>query len=481
MRGSLANMIICGICLNLMGCFSARHCSDKIALECTDFSENVSSALCSSAFTPGCGPSECWWQMFGDAQLDRLMEIGLACNPDIKVAQARINLAYQSALESRSALLPYFDLFGSYSRQKNSLYDVGIPAFVPLVEGDNLYYNTATTLLRATYEVDVWGKNRNNYYASLGLLQAQIADKAQAKLILSASIAEGYFNLQNHLVQLALLKEQIDAKKWAYKLLHERFYRGIDDEFFVYIFDSEIATLEDNYAKLEGVIDVDKHTLAALVGNVAAGGEICCDMVARYDVPVELPSCLPIDFLARRPDIMASLWTIQSRGYDIKVAKARFFPSLDLAGDIGSIAFLVSKFFSDPAIAILGEAMSTLPLYTGGQLPAKLGQAQAGIEIAVEQYNQTLLTAIKDVEDALTNLRANDKRLTQIKEAVKDSQSLYNLTNQKYEHGIESNVRALNARASLYSQKVLESQIQLDRMNSIVEVIRSIGGGYRGC
>lgn len=481
MRASLAKIMICGICLNLTGCFSARHCNDKLVLECTDFCENIESALSSNAFTAGCAPSDCWWKMFGDDQLSHLMEVGLACNPDIKVAQARIDLAYQKALETRSPLLPYLDIFGSYSRQKNSLYDIGIPAFVPLVEGDNLVYNTATTLLRASYEVDVWGKNRNAYFSSLGLLQVQIADKAQARLILSASIAESYFNLQNHLNQLALLKEQLDAKKGAYDLLYKRFYRGIDDEFFVYIFDSEVSTLEDDYAKLAGVIEVDRHALAALVGNIAGGEQVCVEMVACYDAPVELPASLPLDFLARRPDIMASLWTIQSKAYGIKVAKARFFPSFDLAASVGSAAFVVSKFFSNPAITIFGEAASVLPLYTGGELMAQLGQSQANIEIAVEQYNQILLAAIKDVEDALTNLRANDQRLIKIQEAVRDSAELYKLTDQKYQHGIESNVRALNARSSLYSQKVLESQIQLDRMNSIVEVIRSIGGGYRGC
>ncbi len=432
----------------------------------------------------GSAPSQSWWEMFEDPQLNHFVDLGLVCNPDIKLAQARIDYAYQQALEDRARLLPTFELFGSYYRQKESAYDIGIPAFVPLVIGKNLYFNTAAALLRGSYEVDLWGKNRNRYYADLGMLQAQIADKAQARLTLAAAIVETYFNLQNHLNQYEILVRQYEAKKMAYTLLYQRFYHGMDDEFFVYIFDKEASDIQDNIEIIKGIIESDRHAFAALVGNVASccneSGEICVELSASYMKRVELPTCLPIDLLARRPDVIAALWVIQSKSYGIKVAKAQFFPNLDLSAFIGSTSFLVTKFFTYPALKLFGDAQSRLPLYTGGALSANLGKAQADIEIAVERYNQTLLTAVKNVEDAMTSLKTADNRMGKIKEAVKDSRDLYELTNQKYQHGIDSNVRAMNALSNLDSQLLLESEIQLARMVAIVDVIRSIGGGYCG-
>ncbi|MCH9609524.1 MAG: Outer membrane protein OprM [Chlamydiales bacterium] len=474
MRISVAKWGILGIALNLVGCFSARSCSDCFELSRTDLCENVEQSLASSSFIEGDYPNRSWWEIFCDPQLNCLVEIGLKESPNIKVAQARINLAYEEAIETRAKLLPYFDLLTSYSRQRESLYDIGIPAFVSLVEGDNLFFNTATTLLRGSYEVDIWSKNRNQYYSDLSLLQARMTEKAEAELILASAISKTYFNLQNHLTQREILAKQLKAKKEAYDLLNERFYRGMGDEFFVYIFDREVALIQDDLIQMEGMIEMDHHALAALVGQSV---EIDTP-TAHFEKRLQLPSTIPFDLLSRRPDVKSSLWMIQSKGYDVKVAKARFFPNLDLSAFVGSTAFLVSKFFSPSALKLFGDAASVLPLYTGGELRAKLGQSQASLDLSVDQYNQTVLLAVQEVSDAMTKLRTSDQRLIKVDRSVADSEALYDLSRQKYTHGIDTNIRVLNALSNVYIQQLLQSEIQLNRMISIVEVIRSIGGGY---
>ncbi len=466
-------------------CFSARPCSEPIVLQNTDLCENVASGLQSQSFEHGEIPSERWWEMFSDCQLSHLIDLGLSCQPDIKLATARIKLAYEGALEARSALLPHFDLFTSYNRERNSLYEItGLPAFVPLAEGDNLLFNTATILLKATYELDIWGKNRNRYYSQLSNLQGSIADRAQAELVLASTIAQTYFNLQSHLEQVQILEESVAAKTGSYDLLRQRFFHGMADEFFVYITDAEVTALQDQLEVMRGMVEMDRHALAQLVGNVASccneSGEICVALTAHYCGALPFPCSLPIDLLARRPDVVSQIWNVQASGYEVKVAKARFFPSFDLLAQLGSASFFVSRVFTNPALNIAGEAVSTLPLYTAGELRARLGQAQQTLEIAVESYNQTVLLAVKEVSDAITAVKTADRRYGAVSKGLRDSEALYGLTCDKVSHGIESRVLLYNALSNVYAHKLLESDVTLARNVAIVDVIRSIGGGYCG-
>jgi len=469
---------ILSLLLLLTGC--SPHCfrGRTLDLHCTNICENVYEAFESDSVCEGVYPGEDWWTFFQDPQLDQLIEYSLACHPDIKIAEARILMANEEAIEARSALYPHFYLLGDIFREKLSL-------FASRTQGNTAleYITEATTYLStASYQLDIWKKNRNTYYAAIDEMVAQVADYEEAKLLLSTTIASVYFDLQYNLELLRIAQERLKAREELYSLLLQRFENGVISEFNLYETDTEVQMIRDLIFQQEGLIQIDKHALAALVGNVTCGSvQLAVEPAAVFDTPLPLPSSLPIDLLTRRPDVTAQKWRIEASCLDIKVAKANFFPSIDLLGYIGFSSFKLAELFTYQAMNWIGEATGSLPLFTANKLQAKLGIAREALEIAVETYNQIVLNAVQQVSDALTNLTTADARLGALSKSVRDAEALYSLTNQQFENSIADRIAVLNAVENVLVQEQLEVVVQLDRFQSAVSLIQAIGGGYYDC
>ncbi len=457
--------------LPLSSCFRHSYRAQPYNLCQTDLGERVADAgLVEGEF---CGP---WWNFFQDPQLSRFIELSLACHPDIRIADARIRLACNQARIVKSSLFPHIFAIADVERQKIS--DLGT-GFVPGLP--DLFTQTTVELASAVFELDIWQKNRSHYLAALDHMRAEIAGFEEAKLLLSTTIAAVYFDLQMHLARKEIGELRVKAKKELLDLHKQQFDKGIASEFRLYQVDSELQFLKDQLYLIEAQIAIDEHALAALVGNIGCGAEFSCVPNARFDEPFPLPATLPIDFLLRRPDITAKKWLVEAACYDIKAARANFFPRIDLMGWLGFQSIKIEKLFRGAQLIALGEATATLPLFMAGKLTAQLGVAREDLEIAIENYNQNVLDAVKQVSDALSNLTISIEREKSIKKAVKDTAQLLSLTRQKFENAIETKLSVLNAVENYYYQKDLEAQIQLARYASAVELIRAIGGGYHEC
>ncbi len=464
--------------LLITGCTPCCYRSKPIELCCTDLQENVCDAFETTSVCEGYYPNEAWWTFFQDPQLNNLIELSLANHPDIKLAEARILRAQEEAIETRSALLPHFFLYGDLTREKLSQF-----ASRTLGATGLQYITEATSYLTsASYELDIWNKNRNRFYASLDEVCAQIADYEEAKLLLSTTIASVYFDLQYNLELLKIAKRRLQAREELYALLRQRFDNGVISQFHLYETDTEVQAIKDLIFQQEGMIEVDRHALAALIGNVTCGfGELCKEPSALFKTPLPLPPALPIDLLARRPDVTAAKLRVEASCFDVKVARANFFPKIDLLGYIGFTSFKLAEFFTKRALEWIGDAVGLLPLYTGQQLEAKLGIAREDLEIAIEEYNQTVLNAIQQVSDALTELVTADKRLSALSQSVEDAVALYNLTDQRFQNGVDNQISVLNGLENVLVQEELETVVQLDRFQAAVALIRAIGGGYYDC
>lgn len=465
--------------LFLTGCAPYCYRARPFELACTDLEENVQRAFHTSSVCEGVYPNEEWWTFFQDPQLNRFIELSLACHPDIKIAQARIERALQEAFEARSALLPHFFFLGGITREKLS-------EFASRTQGNlNLQYITEATsyLTSAFYELDIWNKNRNKYLAALDEMYAQTAEYEEAKLILSTTIASVYFDLQYNMELLKISKERLQARKEVYDLLRQQFDNNVISEFNLYETDTEVQIIKDLILQQEAMVEIDLHALAALVGNLTCCCEnkVVVEPAAIFSTPLPLPSTLPCDLLARRPDIMAQIRRVEAACLNVKVAKAQFFPTIDLLGFIGFASFELAEFFTKRAMNWILDAAVSQPLYTAGKLKAELGVAREDFEIAVEWYNKILLKAVQEVSDALTNLITADARQTELEKSVQDAKALYDLTSQKFINGVSDRIAVLNGLENLLIQKQLEVTVELDRYQAAVGLIQSIGGGYYDC
>jgi NodT family efflux transporter outer membrane factor (OMF) lipoprotein len=476
MLGRYLSFLALLLCLS--GCFRPFYRPQPFSLGQTDLRENVQEAFSAETVTPAeiCG--EEWWHFFNDPQLDKFIELSLECHPDIRIADARIRIACEEARIARAALFPHVFGIGDVKRKKISVLGDGFVPGLPI-----LFTETTLSLATSVYELDIWHKNRSLYFAALDHMQASIANYAEAKLLLSTTIAAVYFDLQMTLARKEVTLERLKARKELYDLHKQQFDLGIISEFRLYQVDTDVQLLKDLIFQLDAQIAIDKHAVAALVANVACrcgeDGEMTVEPSAEFERPFPLPKTLPIDLLTRRPDVTARKWLVEAACYDIKVAQANFFPRIDLMGYIGFQSIKIAELFRGKTLIALGEATATLPLYLAGKLRAQLGIAQKTLEIAIENYNQTVLNAVQQVSDALSNLTTADERKQALQLAIRDATDLYDLIKQRYKNAVYNKLAVLNAFENLYIQKDLEVQIELARYEAAVELIWAIGGGYR--
>lgn len=460
------------VCFGLVGCTFCPN-STPLPLCCTDLGYQVQNSLQTNSFCSGqfC---ENWWEMFHDPSLTELIQIALAYNPDILIAEHRILLARAYALEAKSRLHPHLFLLGTLTREKASRYAFQIP------RDFGLYFTEASLLLEATYEVDLWKKNRALYYAEIGETFAKIAEQNEVALLLSVAVAENYFRFQMHTRAKKGLEEQIRVNQELNALSSKRMTNGISREDPILQTDTEIRLLEEQLAVMEEMVAIDAHSLQALTASIVCNQldtDALC-LQSSYEEKFVLPETLPFDLLARRPDVVAYRFLVEAQGFRIHAARAKFFPSLDLLSFIGFQSFRLAEFFTYKALNILGEAIGALPIYTAGKLQAELSEAEQEFEILLQKYNQTVINAVWEVSSAMSSLIANDQKKREIMQKIVDYRSLLFLSEKRVINGIENRLYYLQAKSKLLQAEVLSITIELQRLESILKVIRAIGGGY---
>lgn len=473
----MRNLALCLLCLSASSCF--RYCwrAHPLPLSQTDLDAHIQESFEKGTVSQGELSPYAWWVFFEDPQLNRLIEVSLACHPDIHIAEARILRAYDEARVARSSLFPH--LFGLLDVKRQKISKLG-EGFVPSLPTN--ITQTTLKLTSAVYELDIWNKNRSTYYAALDRMHADRAEYEEVRLLLSTALAAVYFDLQMKWARKEVTEKRLAARRELYTLHKQQFDLGIISEFRLYETDTEVQLLQDFIYVLEGEMAIDRHALAALAGNVAClcglDGKLELAPAAQYHRLFPLPATLPIDLLARRPDVTAQRWRVEAACFGVKAAQANFFPRIDLLGWIGTQSIVIGKLFRGETLVGLAEGAATLPLFLAGKLQGELGVARQDVEIAIESYNQTILHAVQQVSDALSNMQTAASRKVAVDRALYDSERLLDLTRQKYEKGVANKLTVLNALENTYVQQDLHVQIQLARFEAAVELIRAIGGGY---
>lgn len=458
--------------LGLFACTPYCPEGTSLPLSCTDIGIEVQKSLQTDSFCTG-EFSANWWEMFHDPSLTELIQMALAYHPDMLIAEHRILLARAYALEARSRLYPHlFFLANIFGKRASKL-----AAEVPSGLGT---FKEATLLLQACYELDIWKKNRALYYAEIGETLARIAEQQEAALLLSIAVADHYFRLQMHLREKKILQEQIEVNQELNFLTAKRMNNGISREDPVLQTDSEIRILEEELAVIEEMVAVDEHSLQALCASIVCEtlDPMALCLQSSFEGKFVLPCSLPFDLLARRPDVVAQRFLVESQGFHIHAARARFFPSIDLLSFVGVQSFRLSELFTGKALTALAEAMGALPIFTGGKLEAELSEAEQEFEILLQKYNQTVINAVWEVSTAMSSLIANDQKKREVEQKVLDQQGLVFLSEKRWQSGIANRLIFLEAKSKLLEAQELLVSIELERLASVLQVIQAIGGGY---
>lgn len=342
-------------------------------------------------------PQEKWWKSFGDPQLCQLVEETLNDSSTLRVAAARVRQAEAFQGIAESQLLPQVDGHIASTRQRFSEHGTTPPP----VAGTWKYRNQAT--LNVSYEPDFWGKNQAAVEAALGRHKAMEVEHYATQLMLSSAIVQAYVKLEQSDAQLDIEQRMLKRQQDVLTLTQRRFEADLDSQINIKQAQASLPATRARIAALSESMELSRNRLAALLGKEPDRGRAITAPQLHHSPTATLPSTLPAELLGRRPDIVAQRWRVEAASHDIDVAKARFYPNVNLTAFIGLHSLGFDQFAQGGSrILGVGPAIS-LPIFEGGRLRADLASQNATYDIAVESYNQTLSDALRDIADKLAS------------------------------------------------------------------------------
>ena len=415
-----------------------------------------------------------WWEIFDDATLSSFVEMALINNPSLQEAQAKVEEARQAANVKRAALFPQIYLDAEANAQhlaKNGFFR----AYAPTIPGKVTEY---TLFLDFTYEYDFWDKWKNLYLAAWGESRAREAEKAQADLIVSSSVAAVYFRLRADMWRFNLLRQQEGIYDELFRLRKRRFAHAIDNANQVLGAENALRMVQQQIAKSVQNIELDKHLLGSLVGEGPEADLQVCQISLDAAIVIPIPESLACDLLAYRPDLMAQIWRVEAAAHEVGAAKADFYPNIDVKALVGFDSVFFDKLFTQGSLASSVAPALHLPIFTAGRIRANLDAKRAILEEAIMAYNRLVLQAARDVADRLADLKAADQTLSLQKMIVQNRRESHQLIERRQVHAISNALENLDSSLEVVQQKWGEAEAQYQFYFAAIELMRSIGGGY---
>ncbi|MDE2358457.1 MAG: efflux transporter outer membrane subunit [Betaproteobacteria bacterium] len=473
MNTSIAGSVAVLAALLAAGCASMRG----LAPEAAPASANALASqrsLASAKLSPAAWPDPAWWKGFGDPALDRLIDEALADSPTLKLAAARTRKALAYAAVARSAMYPQADAALDATRERFAETRL-IP---PPVGGSwDTQYQLQATL---NWEIDFWGKNRAAWQSAMGVARAAAVDAEAARLMLAVNVAQAYVQLQRAYQQRDIAQATLDRREKVDALTRDRNAAGIDSRLELKQAEEALPAAREQIVQIDETIARTRNQIAALLGRGPDRGLAIGRPVAHVLGAPALPTAVPAELIGRRPDLVAERLRIESAQNQIDVAKAQFYPNVNLAAFAGLQSLGASGFFTAASrMAGVGPAIS-LPIFDAGRLRGNLAARDADYDAAVEQYNQTLADALRDVVDQLASFRSVEAQREQQVLALATAREAYDLALLRYREGVGNYLQVLSAEQPLLAQQRLDVDLRARELALSINLIRALGGGYRG-
>lgn len=419
-------------------------------------------------------PAADWWRAYNDPQLNQWVEAAQAGNPSLAAAQARVREAMSMAGVARSALSPQVNGNLSIQRQQwadNVFYGPG-----PLA-GQQSWNNTGT--LGLSYHLDIWGKDKNAAERALDAAHASAADARAAQLELEGNVVRTYIEMSMNYALLDIAKATLQQQQQIVDLASRRLKGGIGTQLEVSQAETPLPEYERQIDEIEEKIALGRNQLAALAGKGPGAGDSIQRPTLSLNTPAGLPSALPADLIGHRPDVVAARWTVAAQARGIDVAKADFYPDINLLASIGGYAAMgpLFQFLKDPSHSWSAGPALSLPILDGGRLRSQLGAASAGYDAAVDRYNQSIVGALKDISDQVIRIRSLATQADDADRSVAAARKNYELSREGYRRGLTDYLNVLIAQNQLLRAREGVAKIQAERLGAHASLVTALGGG----
>jgi len=423
---------------------------------------------------PSVAPTEKWWTVFNDAGLNKAIEDAHTNSPTLQTAAAKLAEARARLGAADAERAPNLDTTGSASLRETSEQTLPIPENSVKYRANGDTYRAA---LGASYEIDLWGRVKRGIESAQAQLDASAADLRGVRLALEADVASAWFSRNELLAERTIVSKTITLRNDSVNILSERSASGLAGELDLQRAKLELATLEAELTVLDRQISKQENALAVLTGH-APSNYTAPQATELLGEPPPIPTGVPVDTLSRRPDIAQAEATLHSRTAEIGRAVAAKYPQISLSGSAGFENGDLIDLLSRPGqFWQIGPQLS-FPLFDGGRRKADVEAAKARAEQALATHRQLTIQAIREVEDALVDLRSMHEQDQALKRALTAGQASVDLANSRYQSGYATYLDILDSQRSLLTVQRSLVQNRGARLNSSVSLIRALGGGW---
>jgi NodT family efflux transporter outer membrane factor (OMF) lipoprotein len=416
--------------------------------------------------------AESWWDSFQDPQLDRLIRQGLADSPTLAQAQARVAAALAQVQSAQAALGPKanLDVSSLYQRAPQNY------AIPPPLAGHTSWVSQAGGSL--SWDLDFWGRQADALHSARDLAQSARLDEENARLELAGAIAQAYIELyrQNALADIAQRSEA--QRQNILDITRRRVTAGLDTQLEIREAEGQLPQARVAYEQARGAADLAVHELATLSGQGADAYAAIQRPVLDVQAVLPVPTELPINLLARRPDVLSARLSVEAADAQRLAAKAAFYPDISLHAIAGIGAFGLSNLVQWNARGYGAGPVLSLPIFDGGRLRAEYRGSEAQLDGAISSYNDTVLRAVQQTADQLTQLDALAKEQRDQQQTLEATEAAYKLAEERYRAGLAGYLSVLNAETQVLAARQSMVDILTTQAVARVTVLLAVGGSF---
>ena len=415
-----------------------------------------------------------WFDIFKDEALQKLVRTAMVRNYDLHAAVARINAARANLGLARSDQFPQFDATADITSTRSS--QNGQFGAVPQGGRGRSFGNIFLNLL--TFELDVWGRLRQQTKAARAELRASEEDRKAVLTTVVGDVAAGYFSLLELDSELDIAKRTLATREESLRLIRARQQGGLATLLDVRQAEELVYQATQTIPDTERSIEQTENQLSFILGNNPGPITRGQPLEQQQTLPI-VPAGLPSSLLERRPDIRAAEESLVAQRALVSAAKKAYFPRISLTGLLGFQSDELSSLFSGPSRAWTFVPQVSQPIFTAGRLKSGVKAAKAQQEFAIVQYQQTTQNAFREVSDALVQYRKVKEIRAQQELLVSTLRDRSRLAHLRYEGGVDTLLNALDSDRELFDAERNLTQTKRDELFSLVQLYKALGGGWQ--
>src|SRR5450631_2389945 len=413
-----------------------------------------------------------WWNSFQDRQLDRLVRQGLKDSPTLVQAQARLGEALAQTQSAQSKLLPSANLDASalYQRAPENYL---IP---PPLAGHTFWMGQAGASLG--WDLDFWGRQADAVHRAQALTQSAQYDADNARLMLAGAITQAYVELYREYALVDIAERSEAQRQNIVNITRRRVSAGLDTRLELRQAEGQLPQARVARTQAQAAADLAVHQLAALTGQGADSYASIQRPTITVDAALPVPTALPINLLARRPDVLSARLNVQAADAQRLADKAAFYPDVNLRAIAGIGAFGMNNLLEWSARGYGAGPLLSLPLFDGGRLRAEYHGSESQLDVAIAGYNDTVLHAVQQTSDQITRLDALARERVDQQQTLEANEAAYSLAEERYKAGLASYLSVLNAETQVLTARQTMVDILANQAVARVTLLLAVGGSF---